>query len=136
MTADPSDGRSDANWDRQREKAASAMTAAAGAWLDTLNDRQTALAAYASPLDPGAEAERLRWYYTPTHHGGLAIRDQSPRQQHLAMQLVATGLSPAGYATVAAVMGLENVLDQVEGWSMHWGRERGRDGVEHLPMDC
>jgi hypothetical protein len=43
------------------------------------------------------------------------------------MQLVATGLSPAGYATVATVIGLENVLDRTEGWRTDWGRERGRD---------
>ncbi len=24
-------------------------------------------------------------------------------------------------------MGLENVLDQLEGWSVHWARQRGRD---------
>lgn len=43
------------------------------------------------------------------------------------MQLVASGLSKAGFATVATVMGLENVLDQVEGWQVNWGRQRGRD---------
>ncbi|WP_063008520.1 hypothetical protein [Nocardia kruczakiae] len=31
----------------------------------------------------------------------------------------ASGLSEAGYATVATVMGLENVLDRVEGWKTH-----------------
>jgi hypothetical protein len=50
-----------------------------------------------------------------------------PAQQSLAMQLVATGLSRAGYVTVSTIMGLENVLDQVEGWQVDWGRERGRD---------
>jgi hypothetical protein len=43
------------------------------------------------------------------------------------MRLVASGLSEAGFATVATVMGLENILDQVEGWKVNWGRERGRD---------
>lgn len=110
-----------------REKAATAMAEAAAAWLGTLSEDQLLLAAFDSPLHPDAEAERLRWFYTPTGHGGLAIRDQSPRQQSLAMQLVATGLSTAGYATVSTVMGLENVLDQLEGWTVHWGRQRGRD---------
>ncbi|MFG2799983.1 DUF3500 domain-containing protein [Streptomyces pseudovenezuelae] len=110
-----------------REKAAAAMAEAATAWLDSLSEDQVPLAAYDSPLHPDAEAERLRWFYTPTEHGGLALRDQSPRRQSLAMQLVATGLSTAGYATVTTVMGLENVLDQLEGWSVHWGRQRGRD---------
>ncbi len=43
------------------------------------------------------------------------------------MRLVASGLSRAGYVTVATVMGLENVLDIVEGWTASWGRDRGRD---------
>jgi hypothetical protein len=43
------------------------------------------------------------------------------------MRLVATGLSEAGYVTVATVIGLENVLDRLEGWTVDWGRERGRD---------
>lgn len=31
----------------------------------------------------------------------------------------ASGLSEAGYATVATVRGLENILDRVEGWKTH-----------------
>ncbi|MEU1387233.1 MULTISPECIES: DUF3500 domain-containing protein [unclassified Nonomuraea] len=110
-----------------REKAAIAMTGAATAWLSSLNDRQLALAAWASPMDAAAETERLRWFYTPTDHGGLAIREQDARQQSLAMQLVATGLSTEGFAIVATVMGMENILDQVEGWGSALGRRRGRD---------
>lgn len=56
-----------------------------------------------------------------------ALREQTARQQSLAMQLVASGLSAAGYATVATLLGLENVLDHVEGWRRRWGRQRGRD---------
>ncbi|WP_433760351.1 DUF3500 domain-containing protein [Nocardia sp. CA-135398] len=110
-----------------RELIAGDMAERATAWLATLSREQRVRAQFASPLAPDAEAERLRWFYTPTDHGGLALRDQTARQQGLAMQLVASGLSEAGYATVATVMGLENVLDQVEGWHVHWGRERGRD---------
>src|SRR5882757_2708127 len=106
---------------------AAAMTNAAATWLRTLTPDQRTLAQFDSPLGPDAEAERLKWFYTPTDHGGLAIRDQTPRQQSLAMQVVASGLSEAGFATVATVMGLENILGQVEGWQVHWGRERGRD---------
>jgi hypothetical protein len=43
------------------------------------------------------------------------------------MRLVATGLSKPGYVTVSTIMGLENVLDELEGWTASWGRERGRD---------
>lgn len=101
---------------------------AAAAWLATLDDEALRQAQLPSPLeDADADAERVRWFYTPTDHGGLALREQSPTQQQLAMRLLASGMSRAGYATVATVLGLENILDQVEGWGTHWGRERGRD---------
>ncbi|MEV5838739.1 DUF3500 domain-containing protein [Nocardia sp. NPDC052112] len=110
-----------------RELVAADMADRAAEWLATLTVEQRVQAQFASPMAPDAEAERLRWFYTPTDHGGLALRDQTAHQQSLAMQLVASGLSRAGYATVATVMGLENVLDQVEGWHVRWGRQRGRD---------
>lgn len=99
------------------------MADAARAWLASLDDAQRARAAW--PWEAGGE--RQRWFYTPTDHGGLPLRDMGPAQQSLAMQLVATGLSRAGYVTVSTIMGLENVLDQVEDWQVDWGRERGRD---------
>ncbi|QRP44757.1 DUF3500 domain-containing protein [Amycolatopsis sp. FDAARGOS 1241] len=99
------------------------MVDAANAWLDSLDDRQRSAAAVAWPSDE----ERHRWYYTPTDHGGLPLQQMRPAQQSLAMQLLATGLSRPGYVTATTIMGLENVLDQVEGWQVGWGRERGRD---------
>jgi hypothetical protein len=113
---------------------ASRMAAAALAWLDALSPAQRAVAAGAAPSADGeADAERRRWFYTPTDHGGLALGDQRPAQQRLAHQLVASGLSTAGYVTVATIIGLDNVLDQAEGWSASWGRERGRDpGLYYL----
>jgi hypothetical protein len=110
------------------------MAASATAWLSALDAEQHALAHWAAPgSDAETEAERLRWYYTPTDHGGLPIGAMRPHQQRLAMQLVATGLSTPGYVTVATVMGLENVLDHLEGWGVDWGRERGRDpGLYYL----
>jgi hypothetical protein len=110
------------------------MAVAAAAWLDALDPAQRAVAVGGAPSpDAGSDAERRRWFYTPTDHGGLPLGAQRPAQQRLAHQLVATGLSPAGYGTVATIIGLENVLDYVEGWSVDWGRERGRDpGLYYL----
>jgi hypothetical protein len=49
------------------------------------------------------------------------------------MRLVSTGLSPAAYVTVATIIGLENVLDYVEGFKASFDRERGRDpGMYYL----
>ncbi len=110
------------------------MATAAAAWLDALDPAQRAAAVGEAPSpDAGSDAERRRWFYTPTDHGGLPLGAQRPAQQRLAHQLVATGLSAAGYVTVATIIGLDNVLDYVEGWSVDWGRERGRDpGLYYL----
>lgn len=78
-------------------------------------------------LFPWDSDDRTRWFYTPTDHGGLPLGAQRPAQQQLTMRLVAEGLSIAAYNTVAAVIGMENVLDRVERFQRDWGRERGRD---------
>ncbi|MGI9493560.1 MAG: DUF3500 domain-containing protein [Geminicoccaceae bacterium] len=71
--------------------------------------------------------ERRLWFYTPTDHGGLPLSAMSSTQHRLVHRLVATGLSREGYATMAAIMGLENILDHLEGWRVDFTRERGRD---------
>jgi len=49
------------------------------------------------------------------------------------MRLVASGLATAGCVTVATIVGLENVLDRVEGFVTRFDRERGRDpGLYYL----
>jgi hypothetical protein len=120
--------------DAAAREVAAQMAAAAMAWLGELEPAQAAVAAGRAPSpDAERDAERRRWFYTPTDHGGLTLGEQRPAQQRLAHQLVASGLSTAGYVTVATVIGLDNVLDQVEGWSVDWGRERGRDpGLYYL----
>jgi hypothetical protein len=112
-----------------RRALADRMAAAACALLAALDPEQAALAAWPFPADD----ERRRWYYTPTDHGGLPLSSMRPAQQRLAMALVASGLSRAGYVTAATVIGLENVLDELEGWTASWERERGRDpGLYYL----
>ncbi len=105
-----------------------AMSSAAAEWLDGLRPEQRAAATGRVP-----DEDRERWFYTPTDHGGLTVHEQSPAQQRRAMALLATGLSPAAYGTVATVMALENVLDRVEGFTVAFGRDRGRDpGLYYL----
>jgi hypothetical protein len=132
-TSKTTSGGSEAKEDAAREIAAR-MAMAAAAWLDALDPARRAVAVGGAPSsDVGSDAERRRWFYTPTDHGGLPLGAQRSAQQSLAHQLVATGLSPAGYGTVATIIGLENVLDYVEGWSVDWGRDRGRDpGMYYL----
>ena len=72
------------------------MAAAADAWLDALDPGQCAMATGRAPSpDAGSDAERRRWFYTPTDHGGLPLGAQRPAQQSLAHQLVTTRRSAA-----------------------------------------
>ena len=76
---------------------AARMAAAAAAWLNALDPAQRAAATGDAPsADAGSDAERRRWFYTPTDHGGLPLGAQRPHQQQLAHRLVAAGLSDAG----------------------------------------
>jgi hypothetical protein len=105
------------------------MGEAAAAWLAGLTDAQRGVGQFPFP----ATDERERWYYTPTDHGGLTIAAMTGAQQRAAMKLVASGLSRPAYTTVATIMGLENILDELEGWTASFERERGRDpGMYYL----
>lgn len=116
-----------------RRQVADEMAEAALAWLACLDSGQRAAARGPVPADADSDTERRRWFYTPTDHGGLTLNQQRPAQQRAAMRLVASGLSTAGYVTVALTMGLENVLDQAEGFAASFDRDRGRDpGMYYL----
>jgi hypothetical protein len=111
-----------------RQDLASRMADAALGWSSTLDAAQRKAALWPFP----SEDERRQWFYTPTDHGGVPLADLAPPQQRLALQLVASGLSHAGYVTVATIMGLENVLDEAEDWrAMFPGRTRGRDPARY-----
>jgi len=98
------------------------MTAIVNDLLATASTSQlTALTSFSD------DNERLRWFYTPTDHGGLALADMSTAQHRIVHRLLAASLSVAGHTTASTIMGLENVLDRVEGFSVSYGRERGRD---------
>lgn len=112
--------------DKALARVADRMADAAHGLLAALDNDQRARVGWT--WSQGSESERRRWFYTPTDHGGLPIGEMSPTQYRRTMALVGTGLSSAGYTTVAAVMGLENVLDHAEGFAgLDFGRERGRD---------
>jgi hypothetical protein len=105
------------------------MAHAAQSFLDNLNEKQRSAAQWPFP----ANDERLRWYYTPTDHGGLPLSEMRPKQQQLALKVLASGLSRPAYVTACTIIGLDNILDELEGWSATWGRERGRDpGLYYL----
>jgi len=105
------------------EAVAARMAEAAIRFVASLDDEQRPLASWPFPADE----ERRRWYYTPTDHGGLPLSAMRPAQQQLAFALLAAGLSRPAYVTACTIVGLENVLDELEGWRTRWERERGRD---------
>lgn len=109
-------------------RAASTMAAIAGELLSTLDESQRQTAQWPFP----SEDERRRWYYTPTDHGGLTLHGLGPAQQRLVMRLIDSALSRPGFVTVSTVMGLENVLDQLEGWGIFWNFPRGRDPLRYF----
>ena len=98
------------------------MAEAANRLLDLLDDTQRKTAASGFPGEP----ERTRWFYNPSDHGGLTLTDCTPAQRVAALRLLATGLSPAGYDTAAAIMGHELILERLEDWPVlpGWGRVR------------
>src|SRR3712207_6493552 len=99
------------------------MAEAASAWLNALDSQQRQIAVGAVPADDASDAERRRWFYTPTDHGGLTFHAQRPAQQQAAMRLVASGLSTPGYVTVATIMGLDNILDHLRSEERRVGKE-------------
>ncbi len=110
------------NDSRMRRQVAGEMAERARALLATLSAEQRAATSFSLSDD-----ERLLWFYTPTDHGGLSLDRMSAHQQRMVWQLAASGLSEAGYNTASTIVGQENVLDRLEGFSASWGRERGRD---------
>lgn len=90
---------------------AGVMRTAATALLDRLDEPSHALAH--RPLDD----QRLRWLeYRPRQRPGLCLADLDRGARKAAHRLLATGLSPHGYAQAMAVVALEEVLDRQEGW--------------------
>ncbi|MFZ9985417.1 MAG: DUF3500 domain-containing protein [Ilumatobacteraceae bacterium] len=106
---------------------AQSMSDIATEFLASLTDDQRVLATF----DFENVEERIRWFYTPTDHGGLPLAKMAARQHRLVYRLLASALSEGGYTTVTTIIGLENVLDRLEGFVAGFERERGRDPLQY-----
>ena len=104
------------------------MTDAARTLLDSLSEQQQPIAQWDFPSDE----ERQRWFYRPTDHGGLTFSDMRPVQHRHVMRLLSTDLSRTGYVTAASIIGLENILDELEGFRIDFGHPRGRDPTRYF----
>ncbi|MDQ3946229.1 MAG: DUF3500 domain-containing protein [Actinomycetota bacterium] len=61
------------------------------------------------------DPERVSWHYTPRERRGISIAQMDRMQAKATHRLLASVLSPAAHARVAAIAGLEDVLDEMEG---------------------
>jgi hypothetical protein len=111
-----------------RRRVAMAMATEAARLIESFDDQQRAVAMWPFPSDE----ERRLWFYTPTDHGGLTLAAMTQPQHRQVFRLVATGLSTAGYVTASTIIGLENVLDQLEGFAASFDRPRGRDPLMYF----
>jgi hypothetical protein len=96
------------------------MTDAAGAFLDGL----AADAADLARVRFDDATARRDWHYIPRERAGLAFTAMDATQQKRAYQLVATGLSLPAFAAVTTIIGLEDVLSEIEGDRRRFTRHR------------
>lgn len=89
--------------------AVSLMTETASRFLAALSPEQRAKATFQFSDD-----ERMNWHFIPKERKGLALREMSPYQRHLASALLAAGLSQSGYVKAVTIMSLEDVLRALE----------------------
>lgn len=111
-----------------RLRVAAKMAEEAERLIESLDDAQRKMALW--PF-PGNDERRL-WFYTPTDHGGLTLAAMTQPQHRQLFRLMASGLSTAGYVTASTIIGLENVLDQLEGFTATFERPRGRDPLMYF----
>ena len=86
------------------------MRSAADALLSNLRPDQLAKAQFRFE----EEDERRDWDFIPKYRPhGLPLRELDARQQQLAQQLLASGLSLSGYCQAVSIMNFENVLREL-----------------------
>jgi hypothetical protein len=93
------------------------MKTAADAFLASLTPEQKKKAVFGFD-DP----HRTKWYFTPQQdkdkkftRKGIRLEEMTPEQRKLAMALLETGVSKKGYEQATQIIGLENLLRDLEG---------------------
>jgi hypothetical protein len=85
------------------------MAESANRFLASLTPEQRAKATFGFE-----DGERQNWHFIPIERKGLALREMTPAQKHLATALLSAGLSQQGYIKAQTVMSLEDVLRILE----------------------
>jgi hypothetical protein len=108
---------------------ANRMRSAADALLSNLNSEQLSRAQF----DFSDEAQRRDWDFIPKYRPhGLPLRAMNDRQQVLAQQLIASGLSVAGYCQAVTIMNFENVLRELNKGRMGLSASEVRNAGKYL----
>jgi hypothetical protein len=85
------------------------MLTAASNLLAALTPEQKAQATFEFKAE-----ERLNWHFIPRDRKGLAWKEMTPGQRHLAQALLNSAMSHRGYLKVTTIMSLEEVLKDLE----------------------
>ena len=85
------------------------MTNAAKAYLNALSPELRARSIF--PLDSD---ERLNWHFVPLERKGVALREMTSAQKHLAEALLSAGLSQQGIIKAHTIMSLDQILKDME----------------------
>ncbi len=93
----------------ERTNSSGVMTSAAKSYLAALTADQRARTAFPLTAD-----ERLNWHFVPIERKGLALREMTSAQKHLAEALLSAGLSQQGAIKAHSIMSLEQILKEIE----------------------
>ena len=91
---------------------------AASALFDSLTDEQRKVA-----LFEYSSEERFLWHFIPKDRKGLPLRDMKDEQRAAAKLILAAGFSEAGAKRAQEIMGLEDVLREMEGPKRQFPRD-------------
>ena len=85
------------------------MTNAARAYLASLTPELRARTSF-----PFGTDERMNWHFVPLERKGVALREMTSAQKHLAEALLSAGLSQQGIIKAHTIMSLDQVLKEME----------------------
>jgi hypothetical protein len=94
----------------ERANMPATMSEAANAYLAALSPELRARA-----VIPFSDEERMNWHFIPLdNRKGVALREMTPAQKHLADALLSAGLSQQGIIKAHTIMSLEQILRETE----------------------
>ncbi len=93
----------------ERAPVSNTMSDAAKAYLASLSPEQRARTTF-----PFQSDERQNWHFVPLERKGVALREMTSAQKHLAEALLSAGLSQQGVIKAHTIMSLDQILKDME----------------------